>query len=93
MDEALRLIDGRAVRQRDNGTNPRSGHQPAAHWIVSRNAKYHLVEPRELQAHHPANGQQRLDDTGKSGQTFDELADPILEPEATDNPDLQAKVA
>src|SRR5690606_9514966 len=43
--------------------------------------------------HHAADGQQRLDDGGKPGQTFDQLADALLESSLSDDADLQAEVA
>lgn len=92
VDEALRLIDRRAVCQRNNGADSRSCHQPAAHGIGTGTAKNHLVEPGKLQSHHPANGQQRFDDARKSGQPFDELADPVLKPEAADGPTFRPKL-
>ncbi len=60
---------------------------------MTDDVQQHLVQPGELLAHDAANGEQWLDDSGKPGQPFDQLADADLEPELADHADLEAEVA
>src|SRR6266446_5165809 len=73
MEEALRLVDRRTVGQRNHRADPWSGHQPAAYRVAADRVEQHLVQHRELLAHDPADGEQRLDDCGQPRKARDEL--------------------
>lgn len=88
MNKALRLVDGRAVGQRNN----RRRHQPPANGITPHDVEQHLVQPGELLAHNAADGQQWLYHGGKPGQSFDQLADARLESSLSDDADFQPEV-
>ncbi len=73
VNEALRLINGRPVSQRDDHADARGCHQPSANRIMADRVEQHLVEHRELLAHHAPDGEQRFHDRGQLRKAFDQL--------------------
>ncbi len=57
MDEALGLIDGCPVGQRDNRANPRCGHQRPTNGITANGVEKHFVEDGKLLPHGHPNGE------------------------------------
>ena len=78
VNEALRLINGRPVGQRDDRADARCGHEASANRVMADRVEQHLVEHRELLAHHAPDGEQRFHDSGQLRKVFDQLADPRL---------------
>ncbi len=64
VNEALRLIDGSPVGQRDNHADARCCHEPSANRVMADRVEQHFVEDRELLAHHSPDREQRFHDSG-----------------------------
>ena len=64
MNEALRLINGSSISQRDNRADAGCCHEPSANRVMADRVDQHLVEDRELLAHHSPDGEQRFHDSG-----------------------------
>src|SRR6516225_8093080 len=92
-DEALRLVDRRAVGQRYHCADPWGGHQPPAHRIAADRVEQHLVQNGQLLAHDLADTEQRLDDRSQPRKSCDELADPRVVSKAADNAHFQTEIA
>ena len=64
VNEALRLINGRPVSQRDDRADAGCCHEVLANRVMADRVEQHLVEDRELLAHHSPDGEQRFHDSG-----------------------------
>jgi len=92
MHKAVRLINRCSVGQCNNRTNARDCHEPSAYRIGAHHIEEHLVKDRQLLTHHLPDRQQRIDDCGQSGETFNQLADTRFVIPRADNTDLQAEL-